>query len=337
MTEYKTLYNAYKRSKKGQSYKKASGRFSARAAEGINILRYKLKSGSYEVGKYNEFIVHRPKERVIKACQFQDKVVQHALCDAVLTPKLNDIFIADSYGSQKDKGTGLARQRLRYHMHEMYKLYGENVYMLKCDVKKYFYSIRHEPLIDAIEYYLTDTQIIELCQKFIDSTPDPGIALGNQINQILANLNLDSMDKFIIYELGAGHYGRYMDDFYIISNDRKYLKWCKECISEFLETLSLRLNEKTEITNISHGMQWLGFNYKMIRGEVIARKLNSKRRETIKKYKKMTKLLVQGKITFESFANSFEAWANHLWNENCVGLIRQMEKIIIEEMLKDQL
>lgn len=327
---YNALYRAYKKSMTGRSYRKASGRFSAKAAEGINILRHKLGTGKYEVGSYNEFIVYRPKQRLIKACQFQDKIVQHTVCDEVLNPVLKDIFIYDSYGSQKGKGTSLARQRLREHMHEMHKLY-KNVYILKCDIKKYFYSIQHEQLLDAVKYYFDDKRIVWLCEKFINSTQNPGIALGNQINQIMANLNLDGLDKFILYDLSAAHYGRYMDDFYIISHDREYLKWCKYCISEYLKTLNLQLNGKTEITTISHGVQWLGFNYKMTSaGEIVARKTNAKKRDVIKRYRKMAKLLAENKIEFENFMESFNAWACHLWEEGCIGLIRQTEKIIIE-------
>lgn len=43
-----------------------------------------------------------------------------------------------------------------------------------------------------------------------------GIVIGNLTSQLLSNIFLDQLDRFITFELGYKHYGRYVDDFYIV-------------------------------------------------------------------------------------------------------------------------
>lgn len=330
ITSFENLYAAFRRSKRGKTYKHSSQRFAARALDGIIQLQYRLQNDCYSVGEYNKFTVTRPKPRIIQACQFKDKIVQHTLCDNLIVPTLDNVFIYDSYGSQKDKGTKLARQRLRENITKAYRRYGDNVYIFKGDIRKYFYNIDHECLIDIMEYYFPGDKTRQLCRKFIDSTDDPGIALGNQINQAFANLYLDGLDKFIKNDLQAEFYGRYMDDFYIIAGDKQYLRECKEAIEMFIATLKLELNDKSQIAPLKRGVAWLGFSYSLKEGEIIARVVNTKKREAVRKYRRMAALYAEGKISRKDLAHSFRAWCNHLESEGCCGLIYAVRKIMEE-------
>lgn len=46
--------------------------------------------------------------------------------------------------------------------------------------------------------------------------PGQGIVIGNLTSQLLSNIYLDQLDRFIFFDLGYEHYGRYVDDFYIV-------------------------------------------------------------------------------------------------------------------------
>lgn len=336
VTNFDNLYKAFRRSRKGQSYKKASQRFESRCIEGILMLQALLKSGQYRVSPYHVFTVNKPKQRVIMACQFKDKVVQHSICDNVITPKLEQILIDDSYGSRKGKGLKAARKRIKENINKMYSKYGTQFYVLKCDVSKYFYTINHKILIDIIERYFNDcTEIVELCKKFVNSTEGCGIALGNQINQCFANLYLSDIDKMIINRLRASAYGRYMDDFYILSPDKRYLKYCKTKIEEWINKRELKLNPKTQISPMRRGIAWLGFNYKInSNGSITARVNNKKKRDAIRKYKAKTRDYIDGKITRKQFLASWKSWTGHIKSENCKGLIFAVRKIIFEEYIR---
>ncbi len=330
VVDFNNMYKAYRRSKRGKGFRKSSAKFNVMALDGINRLISQLKDKTYQVAKYNEFKVYEPKERIIQTTSFKDKVVQHSLCDNVFLPKLQEIFILDNCAGQKGKGTLFGLNRLSEKMQEFYKEHGFNGYILKCDIRKFFYNISHEQLKDIVEYHFNyDKDICWLVNLFIDSTEGKGIPLGNQINQGLALLYLDGIDKLIKIELGIGYYGRYMDDFYLIHPNKDYLKYCLSVITEYLKTLDLELNFKTQIFPFKNGVSYLGFHtYITENGKVIRKLKNINKRNAQRKYCKMAKLLVNEKIDEKAFIDSYRAWENHVSHGNCKRLkIKTNEKI----------
>lgn len=324
--DFKNMYKAYCKSKVGKGFKKSSARFNIMALEGINILIQQLKDKTYKVSDYNEFKVFEPKERVIQTTSFKDKVVQHSLCDNVILPRLQEIFIYDNCAGQKGKGTLFGLDRLKEQMQSFYKRNGLNGYVLKCDITKFFYNISHEQLKDMVNYHFSyDKDICWLCNLYIDSTEGKGIPLGNQINQGFALLYLDGMDKLIKYELGIEFYGRYMDDFYLIHKDKDYLKHCLEVIKKYLKTLDLTTNGKTQIFPLKNGINYLGFHtYLTDNGKVIRKLKNQNKRNAQRKFLRMTKLVAEGKLTKEKFKVSYQSWENHISHGNCYRISRSM-------------
>lgn len=328
--DFENMYRAYRRSKSGKGFKKSSARFNIMALEGINTLIEQLRNKTYKISEYNEFKVYEPKERIIKTASFKDKVVQHSLCDNVILPRLEKVFIYDNCAGQKGKGTLFGLDRLAEQMKAFHNRYGVDGYILKCDISKFFYNISHEQLKDIVDYWFGyDKDICWLCNLFIDSTEGKGIPLGNQINQGLALLYLDSMDKLIKCELGIEFYGRYMDDFYIIHPDKEYLKYCLEVINEYLKTLDLTMNGKTQIFPFKNGVNYLGFHtYITENGRVIRKLKNENKRNAQKKYLRMAKLVVVGKLSEEKFNASYTAWKNHISHGNCYNLSRSFDEKI---------
>ena len=335
--DFNNMYKAYRKAKRGKGYKKSSAKFGIMALDGINKLIEQLKDKTYRISDYQEFKVYEPKERIIKTTSFKDKVIQHSLCDNVILPKLQQIFIYDNCAGQKGKGTLFGLDRLSEQMKTFYNRYGLDGYILKCDISKFFYSIPHEQLKDIVEYHFNyDKDVCWLCNLFIDSTEGKGIPLGNQINQGFALLYLDGMDKLIIGELGIEFYGRYMDDFYLIHQNKDYLKHCLDVITKFLKTLDLNLNGKTQIFPFKNGVSYLGFHtYVTDNGRVIRKLKNQNKRNAQRKYLKMAKLVASGRITKEKFDASYRAWKNHISHGNCCKLGKITDEKIFE-ILKEK-
>lgn len=334
--DFKNMYRAYKKSKSGKGFKKSSAKFNIMALDAINTIIEQLKSKTYKVSEYSEFKVYEPKERIIKTTSFKDKVVQHSLCDNVILPSLKNVFVYDNCAGQKGKGTHFGLDRLRDHMQEFYKRYGFNGYILKCDITKFFYNISHNQLKDIVNYHFShDKDICWLCNLFIDSTEGKGIPLGNQVNQGFALLYLDGMDKLITGELGIEFYGRYMDDFYLMHPSKEYLKHCLEVIKEFVKTLDLTLNNKTQIFPFKNGVSYLGFHtYITKSGKVIRRLKNQNKRNAQRKFLKMAKLVAEGKLPAEKFYASYGAWKNHISHGNCYKLGKAMDESIEKNLRK---
>lgn len=327
VTDFHNMYRAFLKAKCGKGYKKSSARFNLAALDGVHSLIYQLQTKTYRVSEYTEFKVYEPKERIIQTSSFKDKVIQHSLCDNVIMPRLQKIFILDNCAAQIGKGTLFGLDRLSEQMQQFYEKYGFQGYILKCDITKFFYNISHPQLKDIVAYHFGyDPDILWLCNLFIDSTEGKGIPLGNQINQGFALLYLDGMDKLIKYELGIEFYGRYMDDFYLIHSSKEYLRNCLEVITAYLETLDLTLNGKTQIFPFKNGVSYLGFHTYINDGGKVFRKLkNQNKRNAQRKFLRMAKLVAAGKLSREKFDASYGAWKNHISHGNCRKLSKTMD------------
>lgn len=152
IASYENLYAAYKAAKKGKNCNQDSAKFQVMALEGIHNLRKLLIDQTYQMDEYKRFMVHEPKERLIEACSFKDKVVQHSLSDNILHPRLKSEFIRTNYAGQKGKGTDFARDCLKEQMLDFYDKNGLSGWILKCDIEKFYYSIDHEVLKDIVDY-----------------------------------------------------------------------------------------------------------------------------------------------------------------------------------------
>ena len=134
--DFKNMYRSFRKARCGKGFKKSAARFNVAALDGVNALIALLKNKTYRVSKYTEFKVYEPKERIIQTTSFKDKVIQHSLCDNVILPRLEKVFIYDNCAGQKGKGTLFGLNRLQEQMQQFYKQYGFNGYILKCDVTK---------------------------------------------------------------------------------------------------------------------------------------------------------------------------------------------------------
>ena len=330
ITDFGNLYQAYRKSKCGKGFSKSSMKFQMVALDGIHQIKRRLETKTYQVSPYHQFTIYEPKERVIKACSFQDKIVQHSLCDNVLLPLLSKKeFIQTNYAGQIGKGTLYGLDCLKSQMYLAYCKYGYDCWIVKADISKFFYNIDHYILKDIVRYFVKDDDVYWLCEKFIDSTEGVGLPLGNQISQVFALLYLSGLDHFITGELGVKYYGRYTDDFYLIVQSKEYAKWCLNAIYEFVHTLGLELNGKTQIIPFKNGIKFCGFHTYMSKdGKVIRKLKNDNKRAAKKKFKKMISLVKAGRLTKEKFYESYNAWKNHISHGNCVKLGYEMDKYV---------
>ena len=87
-----------------------------------------------------------------------------------------------------------------------------------------------------------------------------GLPIGNLTSQLFSNVFLNQLDHFVKRTLRCKHYGRYVDDFFLVSTDRNELhRWAKE-IDRFLsDELHISINKgKTQVCDVRHGVEFLG-------------------------------------------------------------------------------
>jgi retron-type reverse transcriptase len=280
--DFGNLYTAFRKARLGKRGKESVAKFEANLMEALIFLSEHLKNKTYRLSPYNCFYVYEPKKRLVMSNAFKDKVVQHSLCDNIIEPVFQKNFILDNYAVQVGKGTHYGLNRLREFMRSyffsrkaktdadrktaglppMRTEYGNYAdgWVLKCDISKYFYSIPHEKLKEMVRKYLKDPDVLWLTEMIIDSTDCPGIPIGNQSSQWFAIAYLNEFDHFIKEKLRVKYYGRYMDDFFLIHEDKNYLRHCRAEIENYLGGLGLKLNTKTNIFPLRNGIDFCGFH-----------------------------------------------------------------------------
>ncbi len=330
VTDFNNLYYAYRKAKSGKGNKNSSARFETQALDGIHRLKHLLEAKQYTVSEYNRFFVFEPKKRLIEAAAFKDKVVQHSLCDNVLLPKLSNVFIRNNFAGQKGKGTLFGLNSLKQDMLDFYEENGNNGYILKADITKFFYTIDHAILKAIIRKHFDDEDLLWLCDLIIDSTDGLGLPLGNQTSQVFALLYLDDLDHFITSDLGIKYYGRYMDDFYLIHHDKEYLKNCLAEINRIVADLKLSLNGKTQMMPFKQGVKFLGFHTYIHNGEVVCRIRNENKRNAYRKYKRMAHIVASGQLDQKKFEQCYQSWKAHAAFGDCSELVSRLDGQIFE-------
>lgn len=87
-----------------------------------------------------------------------------------------------------------------------------------------------------------------------------GLPIGNLTSQLLSNVYLNEFDQFMKRTLHCKHYGRYVDDSYVVSSDKEWLLSLVPAIRTFLsDRLHLELHMgKLHVTKASQGAEFLG-------------------------------------------------------------------------------
>ncbi|MBR5531683.1 MAG: hypothetical protein IKU59_00015 [Bacteroidales bacterium] len=87
-----------------------------------------------------------------------------------------------------------------------------------------------------------------------------GLPIGNLTSQLFSNIYLNILDQYVKRELKAKYYGRYVDDFYIVSSDKtKLLEYANKIKTMLLQELNLKFHDgKMKIISIRQGVEFLG-------------------------------------------------------------------------------
>lgn len=258
----KALMYAWQKFSLGKKSRADVAAYQKRLKGNIKALHGTLASGQYEHHRYERFIVHDPKRREIHKATVADRILHQAIVTAI-EPLFEPRFIYDSYSCRVRKGTHAGVERLKVFLRQASKNNTQKVYVLKCDIRKYFASIDHEILLALVARRVQDEAILELMRSIIlshNASTGKGIPLGNITSQLFANIYLHELDWFMKQTLGIRQYIRYCDDFVIVSTDKVYLQSLIDPIRAFLhKALQLELHpDKVEIRSWNQGVDFLG-------------------------------------------------------------------------------
>ena len=285
----------------------------------FQLLR-ELRTFTYQPGEYSTFFIYEPKQRLISAADFRDRIVHHMLIN-VIGPFFERRFIFDSYANRVGKGTHAAICRLQYFMQQA-------KYVLKCDFRLYFPSIDFERLKHEIRRVIGDKQTLWLIDKIIDgSNPQVeanwyfpgddlftpferrrGLPIGNLTSQFFANVYLDAFDHFVKEQLHCRFYLRYVDDTAFLGDSPRRLEALVPVLQNFLADYRVKLYlEKCQIRPVSSGQRFLGQivfpTHRLLTPENV--------RRFARRMRRFQKNYALRKITLPEIRHSLMSWLGH--------------------------
>ena len=231
------------------------------------------------------------KKRPLGIPTLYDRIVQEAM-RMILDPIFESDFQHHSYGFRKGRRTMDAIAVLMPLFNTQVKHY----YVIEGDIKSYFDNVHHEKLMNLLRERIADQAILTLIWQFLKAgvmenqlfaKSETGVPQGGVISPLLANIYLNKFDKwaerkwhnrtayerqYYIRKNGMGNYlmVRYADDFVIVGNGPiTEVRQIKEEVKIYLANeLHLELSEeKTKITHVNDGFDFLGFHIQRVRPE----------------------------------------------------------------------
>lgn len=366
LTDLKLLYLSYKRSLKGIDWKEQVQRNESNILKILKKLQEELRTGTYKTKPMNCFTIkERGKTRYIKAMNFCDRIVLHSLCDYVVFPKIIPKLIYDNGATIKGKGISFTNRRLTEHLIDYKKKHnGFKGYILKIDFSKYFDNIDHIKIKEMFNKYINDEMSLWLIEMFIDmfrvrlgnidsalfnslssdlipynslEWNDDGnplqilsksVGIGSQISQCIGVLYANSIDQMCKNVLGHKYYGRYMDDIYILHDNKPFLEYTLKKVEQEAKRLGMFLNfNKTSIKPLEQGFSFLKIRYRFTPTGKILRFSSS---ATHKRHRRKLRHL-KGKLSSRELFMYNKTWNNQYRKYN--GFYRQ--KKFSDSILKD--
>jgi retron-type reverse transcriptase len=270
ITEYDALLDAWREVRSGKGHKPVALRYESNLAVNLSRLETRLQDGSYQPRPHYEFWIKDPKPRLIQAPYLEDRIVQHAVCNALRVP-LQERMIAHTYSCLIGRGTHACSRQLQHHLKNH-----KWRYYFSLDISKFFYNINHDSLYAELCRHIKCRRTLALLWQFITiNGTERGIPIGASTSQIMANMALNPLDHFARRVLKLDTYLRYCDDMVALFETAAAAHAAMAAITDKVEQLGLQLNSKSGVGWVDDGIDWVGYrhwsSYKLIRKRALKR------------------------------------------------------------------
>lgn len=333
LVSFENLLLAFKKAAKGKRSKPEVADFENNRERYLFELQKRLINKTYRPTGYASFKIYDPKERLVSAAPFHDRVVHHALCN-VTEFIFERMFIGDSYANRKGKGVHKALDQAQ-------RFSRKKQYVLQCDIRQFFPSIDHEILKEMLFRKIVDKDVCWLIDVITKSGEGVlneqyemvyypkddlfavnrarGLPIGNLTSQLWANVYMNALDQFVKRCLKCKCYVRYVDDFLLFSDSKQKLWEWKKGIVEFLWSLRLSMHMKSStVYPVNNGIPFLGF----ILFPHKRRLKNRNARMFEKRLRRKQRAMRRGELSFDDLNLCVKGWVAHAVHGETYGLRR---------------
>ena len=241
-------------------------RFEANAACYLLELEEALRDGSYRPAAVRRVYIPKGKgTRPLGVPTVKDRIVQTAL-KLVLEPIYEKEFLPVSYGFRPKRGCKDALREVDRWLKAGY------TWVVDADVASYFDTIPHARLLACVKEKVSDGQVLQLVQRFLEQdildgmdrwTPIAGTPQGAVLSPLLSNLYLHSLD--VRMTTAGCTIVRYADDFVILCQSQEEAEAALAEVAAWTAQHGLALHpDKTHVgncTDAGHGFDFLGYRF----------------------------------------------------------------------------
>ena len=241
-------------------------------------------------------------------------------------------------------------------------------YILFGDFTKYYDNILHEvakeqllELVNHDDYIewllnvifktfevdasnLTDEEYVELYDGVLNKllyskrnknatrTIPKSISIGDQLSQCIGIYYPHDIDNYVKIVRSQKYYGRYMDDWYIISDSKDELNDLLSNIIRISRDLGIHINlQKTHITKLSSTYKYLQIKYSLTPTGRIIKRINPKRVTAMRrKLKALAVKINEGDIDYSNVENTYRSWMGSFYK-----LMSKIQRANMIELYED--
>ena len=206
------------------------------------------------LGLSSQFTIFDPKERIITAPCFRERVLHHAILN-VAEPAFERFLIDDTFACRVGKGRIAA-------LHRAMAFCRRFPHAIKLDMRHYFGSIPHTELLNRLGRRFKDRRLLKLFDDIIGShheETDRGLPIGSLTSQHFANFYLGWFDRFVKESLRIRGYVRYMDDCILWGETPSAVRQLADSCEQFLQhELDLKVRQPSPVFRVRSGVEMLG-------------------------------------------------------------------------------
>ncbi|MEG5238805.1 group II intron reverse transcriptase/maturase [Microcoleus sp. AT9b-C3] len=215
------------------------------------------------------------KKRPLGIPTVRDRIEQ-AIVKNALEPEWEAVFEQNSYGFRPGRSCQDA-------IEQGFNLFSRwHKWVLEADIKGFFDNIAHESILTMMGNF-PNRELIKgwlkagfVFQGKFEPT-EQGTPQGGVISPLLANIGLHDLEKFIKTINSKLGVVRYADDFIVTARDKESLETAQDPIQAWLSERGLEFSaEKTLITSMEEGFDFLGFNSRHYNGKLLIKPAKKK-------------------------------------------------------------
>lgn len=299
IADYHNLLVALHKACKGKRHRDQVKHFLDNADQNLNQLAMDILMGKLPYGRFREFTIYDPKQRLIHAACFEDRIFHHAVMN-LAGPVLEKAMLPTSYACRANLGV----HRAALHVQKSIRSYH---WYCKIDIDSYFANIDHEQLLAVLMKRFKGIEFNQQLQRLLNCYQvehKTGLPIGSLTSQYFANYYLDGLDRFLNNHVDVRSHVRYMDDMVWWSDSKQQVKHLFRQVEGYLlSQRNLMVKPNVQIQRSKLGISYCG--YRITAGQMRLSLRRKRRYQSRRKYWEYQ--YISGNITSTQLQTAYAA------------------------------